>query len=177
MQGMLDFVAIPDKSKPTELISLKEVMRRIQRSRSTIYRWIRQGIFPKQAKKESGTTSALWFADEVAEFTGRLRNKPSGSPAPPLSVTPHLCSTTSQSAKLIVKPNKPLSSNKLRPSGNESEACFVVGPVLIGGQGAFFDPSSGKIFALIGQLPILPPSTASRSAQKHWRADEAGCGQ
>jgi predicted DNA-binding transcriptional regulator AlpA len=179
---MLSFVATPDNPKPTELISSKEVMRRIQRS--TIYRWIHRGILPKQAKKEDGTTSALWFADEVDAFIATLRNSPSGSPASPLSLTPDRHTNirqnaaeirlTSLSQKLVVKQHKPSPPKKLHALKNASNACFVVGPVLIGAQEAFFDPYSGKIFALIGQLPIFPPSMASRSAQKHWQADEAG---
>jgi predicted DNA-binding transcriptional regulator AlpA len=181
---MADFVANSDRPKPTELISLNEVMRRIQRSRSTLYRWIDRGIFPRQAKKDGGTTSALWFADEVDAFIAALRNAPSESPASPLSLTPARDTNfgqnaveirlTSQSPKLVTKQHNPVSSKKLRSLKNESDACFVVGPVSIGGQEAFFDPTSGRLFALIGQLPMLPPSTASRSVQKHWHADEAG---
>jgi predicted DNA-binding transcriptional regulator AlpA len=177
MRGMPSFVSIPDNHKSPELIGLKEVMRRVQRSRSTIYRWIDRGIFPRQANKGTGTTSALWFSDEVDAFIEKLRDTPCESRTSPLSLAPHLCSTKvrpmSQSAKLLVKPNKPLFSNK-RPVGNNSRPCFILGASLIGTQEAFFDPRSGKVFVLIGQLPIAPLSPAPQSVQKHWHADEAG---
>ena len=180
---MLSFVATPENRKSAELISLREVMRRIQRSRSTIYRWIDQGILPKQAKKKDGTTSALWFADEVDASIAAFRNSPSGSAPSPLSLTADRHTNlrqnateirlTSRSQKLAVKPHTPSPPKKLRPPRNESGACFIVGPLLIGEQEAFFDPNTGKIFALIGQIPILPPSTASQSLQKRWQVGEA----
>ena len=180
----MDFVAIPDKHKPTQLIGLKEVMRRVQRSRSTIYRWMDLGIFPKQAKKEGGTTSALWFADEVDAFIAALRSAPSGPLPSSLSLTPvrHTNTAqnaveiriTSQSQKLVAKQNKPVLPKSLRPLGTESKACLIVGPLLIGTQEAFFDSESGRIFEVIGQLAIRQPRTVSRSVQKHWQADDAG---
>jgi predicted DNA-binding transcriptional regulator AlpA len=187
MRGMLNFLAIPDRPKPTELIGLREVMKRIQRSRSTLYRWVDLGIFPKQAKKEGGTTSALWFSDEVDAFIATLRNSPSGSPTSPLGLTPDRHTNirqnsveirpTLQNAQLVAEQNKSSCSKKRRPLGIESEACLLVGPFLISEQEAFLDPHSGKIFAVIGQLPILKPNTASKSFRKRRQIDEAGGGE
>ncbi len=185
IRGMQRVISIPDTPKPTELINLQEVMRRISLSRSTVYRWMRLGRFPKQAKKENGTTSALWFKDEVDAFIATLRNPASGSPAPPPSITPNTNSRqspaeirlTSHSPQLGVTQDKPASSKKLRPLGIGSEACLIVGPLLIGTQEAFFDPQSGRIFEVIGQLTIRQPKTVSKSVQKRWQADDAEDGQ
>lgn len=180
---MADFVANPDRPKPTELIGLQEVMRRVQRSRSTIYRWIDRGIFPRQAKKDDGTTSALWFSDEINAFIARGRNSPSGAPASPPSLTLSMNSRqssaeirlTSHSPQLGVTRDKPASSKKLRPRGIGSEACLIVGPLLIGTQEAFFDPQSGRIFEVIGQLAIRQPRTVSKEIEQ-WISDHRNGG-
>jgi predicted DNA-binding transcriptional regulator AlpA len=175
---MRSIVSIPDSPTPVELISLKEVMRRTSRSRSTIYRWMDQGIFPRQARKEAGTTSALWFADEVDGFNTKLRNPPCELSAPPPSLTPHRWNTNVRQNAFKIRStsqsNKPLMSKKRRATANDSDACFIVGPLLIGTEEAYFEPRTGRIFSVIGHVPIVQPNMAAQSAQKRWQIGGAG---
>ena len=49
--------------RPTRLIRIKEVQYRTGLGRSTIYRWMAQGRFPKS--KKLGRHSVAWLQDEI----------------------------------------------------------------------------------------------------------------
>jgi predicted DNA-binding transcriptional regulator AlpA len=52
----------------SRIIGLTEVMERTSYSKSKIYRDMRAGKFPPQAKKLEGSTSSGWFEDAIDEF-------------------------------------------------------------------------------------------------------------
>lgn len=64
-------------SKPerhnSRIIGLPEVMFRTRRSKSTIYRDMKAGKFPQQAKKLEGSNSAGWCEDDIDDFLETLR--------------------------------------------------------------------------------------------------------
>lgn len=70
----------------SRLIRLKEVQHRVSVSRSTIYRWMSEGRFPKPVSL--GSRSVAWSADEVDHWishcvaSGIARERHSGLNCP-----------------------------------------------------------------------------------------------
>jgi|GEM_PF-1867831 predicted DNA-binding transcriptional regulator AlpA len=62
----------------SRIIGLAEVMARTGPSKSKIYRDMKAGKFPPQAKKLEGSSSAGWFEEHIDEFLERRR--PESSP-------------------------------------------------------------------------------------------------
>lgn len=61
------------------MIGLEEVLARTGVSKSQIYRDMKTGKFPNQAKKPKGSTGAFWLEDDIDEFIESRR--PDTSPA------------------------------------------------------------------------------------------------
>ena len=58
---------------PVELLKVDEVAKRIGLSRETIYRMVRDGVFPRPCYPTP--KSSRWRSDEIAEFLNGLRSK------------------------------------------------------------------------------------------------------
>jgi prophage regulatory protein len=56
-------VSMPQARPVSRLIRLKEVKHRVSLSRSTIYRWMSEGRFPKPVSL--GKRSVAWSADDI----------------------------------------------------------------------------------------------------------------
>ena len=66
-----DLDIAPEPKRVTRLIRLKEVQHRVGLGRSTIYRWMAEGKFPKPV--QLGGYAVAWAEDEVAAWIeGRL---------------------------------------------------------------------------------------------------------
>lgn len=148
----------------TRLISTEEVTRRISRSRSTIYRWMELGIFPRQATKPDSTSSALWHEDEVDAFIEGRRNPSSVGPKPSFSGSrdQHKSNAPKMTSSQETTPGP---RHKCQPyilpmhsSQNGPEYRPLLRQLKIGSQLAYFEPETGRIFVVIGQLP---PNQAS----------------
>lgn len=53
----------PDTTQDIEFLSFPEVKKIVGRSRVTLWRWVRAGIFPKP--RQIGPNSVAWVASEV----------------------------------------------------------------------------------------------------------------
>ena len=56
-----------------ELLTMKQIAKRFQVHKATIYRWIKANEFPKPAVKKRGTYR--WDADEINKVVGIVRNR------------------------------------------------------------------------------------------------------
>ncbi len=65
----------PERQK-SRIIGLKEVMFRIPWSKSKIYRYMKAGKFPPQAKKLEGSTSARCHEEDIDDFLEAIRPEP-----------------------------------------------------------------------------------------------------
>ena len=66
-----DLDVAPEPKRVTRLIRLKEVQHRVGLGRSTIYRWMAEGKFPKPV--QLGGYAVAWAEDEIqAWISGRL---------------------------------------------------------------------------------------------------------
>src|ERR1039458_1686727 len=59
---------ISGQTLKSRIVGLPEVVERTHWSKSKIYRDMKAGKFPKQAKNLEGSRSAGWFEDEIDEF-------------------------------------------------------------------------------------------------------------
>src|ERR1700682_3079202 len=59
--------------RKSRIIGLAEVKARTGYSKSKIYRDMKAGKFPKQAKRLQGSTSAGWFEDDIDAFLEQRR--------------------------------------------------------------------------------------------------------
>lgn len=55
-----------EPERPTRLIRIREVQHRVGLGRSTIYRWMAQGKFPKPL--QLGGYSVAWLEDDIDEW-------------------------------------------------------------------------------------------------------------
>ena len=61
-----DLDVAPEPKRVTRLIRLKEVQHRVGLGRSTIYRWMSEGKFPKPV--QLGGYAVAWAEDEVERW-------------------------------------------------------------------------------------------------------------
>lgn len=59
-------------SNTNRIMKLKEVMEATSMSRSTIYRWVANGQFPKYVKLSA--TSTGWYSSDIDSWMESLRN-------------------------------------------------------------------------------------------------------
>lgn len=59
--------------RPTRLIRIREVQHRVGLGRSTIYRWMAQGRFPKPV--QLGGHVVAWLEGDIEEWIDRSRNR------------------------------------------------------------------------------------------------------
>ena len=57
---------VPEPKRVTRLIRLKEVQHRVGLGRSTIYRWMAEGKFPKPV--QLGGYAVAWAEDEIEDW-------------------------------------------------------------------------------------------------------------
>lgn len=57
---------VPEPKRVTRLIRLKEVQHRVGLGRSTIYRWMAEGKFPKPV--QLGGYAVAWSEEEIHEW-------------------------------------------------------------------------------------------------------------
>lgn len=61
-----DLDVAPEPKRVTRLIRLKEVQHRVGLGRSTIYRWMAEGKFPKPV--QLGGYAVAWAEDEIQDW-------------------------------------------------------------------------------------------------------------
>lgn len=61
-----DIEVAPEPKRVTRLIRLKEVQHRVGLGRSTIYRWMAEGKFPKPV--QLGGYAVAWAEDEIQNW-------------------------------------------------------------------------------------------------------------
>jgi len=59
-------IATTEPRRATRLIRLKEVQRRVSLGRSTIYRWMAEGTFPKPVSL--GSHAVAWQESEIEDW-------------------------------------------------------------------------------------------------------------
>tara|TARA_E500000305_G_C3906850_1_gene181428 strand:- start:424 stop:639 length:216 start_codon:yes stop_codon:yes gene_type:complete len=59
-------VPLGEPERPTRLIRIKEVQHRVGLGRSTIYRWMAQGKFPRPV--QLGGHAVAWTEDQLDEW-------------------------------------------------------------------------------------------------------------
>jgi len=62
-------VATGKSERPTRLIRIREVQHRVGLGRSTIYRWMAQGKFPKPV--QIGSYSVAWKENDIEQWISR----------------------------------------------------------------------------------------------------------
>lgn len=62
-RSMADALDAPAPRRPARLVRLKEVQHRVGLGRSTIYRWMAQGRFPKPV--QIGGYAVAWAEEEI----------------------------------------------------------------------------------------------------------------
>jgi predicted DNA-binding transcriptional regulator AlpA len=161
MQGPA-YNTAPSES-PRRLIGRDQVLRLYPVSKSTLERHIKRGLFPKQAQKPQGTTSAMWFEDEVIACLEARRNTPATKSKTLSNNVPTKSSILNSQLSMSkqVSPKEPTSTTRQKakpylmksPSRSDgSEFCMVVRQVTICSKTLYYEPSSGNLFELVGQL-------------------------
>jgi len=56
------------------LLTINEVLERVNKSRSTLYRWIEQGGFPAPYKIGPNNFSSVWSSTEVEQWINNVLN-------------------------------------------------------------------------------------------------------
>jgi predicted DNA-binding transcriptional regulator AlpA len=183
---MQSVATIPEALGHTRLIDIDDLKRKTSRARSTIYRWIEMGILPRQAKKPEGTTSALWWEDEVDAAMEALRQSPVRQFKKP-EITDQVQGRTI-AQKLISLPaeqQRPtqLSAqhNKRQPNRRQEkedrhEIHVILERSSLGSREVFLDRLTGTIFAVVGQVQMFEPAIFPESPQHARRTGEAGGG-
>jgi hypothetical protein len=159
---MKSTVAIPETHESTRrLIRRDEILRICAMSKSKLYRLMTAGEFPRQARKENGTTSALWFFDGALTYIESLRISPAPKPKEMVRATPTATRlpVTTQIRSDLTAPSARSKSKpyllKSRPHRDGSESRLVVRELSIDAQTVYYEPATWRPFAVVGQLPAL----------------------
>jgi len=65
-----------NRSPPPQvrLLTIEEVLQIVNKSRSSLYRWIKQGYFPEQYKVGPNNFSSVWSSVEVELWVNEVLN-------------------------------------------------------------------------------------------------------
>jgi prophage regulatory protein len=146
----------PDNSEhpKSRIIGIEEVIFRTGRSRSTIYRYINAGKFPRQAKKLEGSTSAAWYEADIDAFVESLR--PEQAWKSDSTVTKKVEKETISEPELLRSPltldrcpGKAPQGRQVKPAEDES---LVRTGIKLVGQEVYFHLPSRKLLVAVGSM-------------------------
>jgi predicted DNA-binding transcriptional regulator AlpA len=145
---------ISARTSKSRITKLQEVMYRTSLSKSKIYRDMKTGKFPPQAKKMEGSTSAGWYEDDIDEFIDARRPKSSlyESQASPKGAQ------QGDVVNLAIhhqdRENLHLSSvPKPQAKSVEHEQRLIRTGMKLDGADVYWHPPTGKLVVFVGSMP------------------------
>jgi predicted DNA-binding transcriptional regulator AlpA len=146
--------SLNDRRPKSRIIKLPAVMARTGFSKSKIFRDVKTGKFPQQAKKLEGSTSAGWFEDDIDEFMEARRPKTShhGNQALPKVAQRGGAEDPDVHNQHPAKLGAASLSKPQAPKVGEDLSLIRTG-LKLHGTDVYFHRPTGKLLVMVGSMP------------------------